>query len=144
MHRINTCVMKVSKKAMWLSHAALSTIYKGAILPLLYGAPVWIEALEKECNKAIYSRVQRLINIKSFSNYIQRSSLHLDWFITHSDKGGGSGQFIHHERKSSLPKRPRSTAKKPGSTQQTQLESLNNKTSMLYKYSQTAARVKTG
>ena len=43
-----------------LSHEALNTIYKGAILPLLlYGAPVWIEALVKECN-----RVQLLINIK--------------------------------------------------------------------------------
>jgi ribonuclease HI len=26
--------------------------------------PVWIEALEKECNKTIFNRVQRLINIK--------------------------------------------------------------------------------
>jgi hypothetical protein len=35
------------------------------ILPLLlYGAPVWIEALKKEYNKTIYNRVQRLINIK--------------------------------------------------------------------------------
>jgi hypothetical protein len=30
----------------------------------LYGAPVWKEALEKECNKTVYNRVQRLINIK--------------------------------------------------------------------------------
>jgi len=43
----------------------LHTIYKGAILPLLlYGAPVWIEALKKESNKTIYSRVQHIINIK--------------------------------------------------------------------------------
>jgi deoxyxylulose-5-phosphate synthase len=43
----------------------LYTIYKGAILPLLlYGAPVWIEALEKECNKTVYNRVQRLIHVK--------------------------------------------------------------------------------
>jgi hypothetical protein len=41
------------------------TGYKGAILPLLlYGAPVWIESLEKECNKTMYNRVQRLMNIK--------------------------------------------------------------------------------
>jgi len=40
-------------------------MYKGAILPLLlYGGPVWIGALEKECNKTVYNRVQRLINIK--------------------------------------------------------------------------------
>ena len=43
----------------------MHTIYKGAILSLLlYGAAVWIEALEKECNKTIYNRVERLINIK--------------------------------------------------------------------------------
>jgi hypothetical protein len=30
----------------------------------LYGAPVWIEAWEKECNKTIYHRVHRFINIK--------------------------------------------------------------------------------
>jgi hypothetical protein len=30
----------------------------------LYGTPFWIEALEKECNKTIYNRVQSLINIK--------------------------------------------------------------------------------
>jgi hypothetical protein len=40
-------------------------MYKGAILPLLlYGAPEWIEALEKECNKTVYNRAQHLINIK--------------------------------------------------------------------------------
>jgi hypothetical protein len=56
---------KSAKQSWGLSHAALHTIYKGTILPLLlYGAPVWIEALEKECNKTIYNRVQRLINIK--------------------------------------------------------------------------------
>jgi hypothetical protein len=31
---------------------------------MLYGAPVWIEALKKECNKTVYNRVQHLINIK--------------------------------------------------------------------------------
>jgi hypothetical protein len=41
-------------------------------------------------------------NSKSFLNNIQLSSLHLDWFNTHSDKGGGSSQTIqHHEKKSS-------------------------------------------
>jgi hypothetical protein len=56
---------KSSKQNWGLSNPALHTIYKGAILPImLYGAPVWIEALKKECNKTIYNRVQRLINIK--------------------------------------------------------------------------------
>jgi len=55
-----------SAKLSWgLSHAALHTIYKGKILPvLLYGEPVWTEALKKECNKTVYNRVQRIINIK--------------------------------------------------------------------------------
>jgi ribonuclease HI len=55
-----------SAKLCWgLSHDALKTIYKGAISPLLlYGAPVWVEALEKECNRRVFNRVQRLINIK--------------------------------------------------------------------------------
>jgi hypothetical protein len=56
---------KSAKRCWGLSHEALNTIYKGAILPLmLYGVPVWIKALEKECNKTVYNRVQRLINIK--------------------------------------------------------------------------------
>ena len=55
-----------SAKLNWgLQQEALNTIYKGAILPLmLYGAPVWIQAMEKNCNRTPYSRVQRLMNIK--------------------------------------------------------------------------------
>jgi hypothetical protein len=53
-----------------LKHETLNTIYKGAILPLmLYGAPIWIDALEKKCNKFIYNRVQRLMNIKIAKAY---------------------------------------------------------------------------
>jgi RNA binding protein fox-1 len=56
---------KSTKHSWGLSHEALYTIYKGAILPLLlYGAPVQMEALEKECNKTVYKKLQRLINIK--------------------------------------------------------------------------------
>jgi hypothetical protein len=55
-----------SAKLNWgLNHEALKTIYKGAILPLmLYGAPVWIDAMKYKSNRRLYSRVQRLINIK--------------------------------------------------------------------------------
>jgi len=55
-----------SAKQIWrLSHEALYTTYKVAILPLLlYGAPEWVEALVKECNNTVYNRTQRLINIK--------------------------------------------------------------------------------
>jgi hypothetical protein len=57
--------IKVCKTQLGLSHEALYTVYKEAILLLLwYGAPVWIEAQEKECNKTVYSRIQSLINIK--------------------------------------------------------------------------------
>jgi hypothetical protein len=39
-----------SAKLNWgLKHAALKTIYTGGILPLLYGAPVWIKAIDKAC-----------------------------------------------------------------------------------------------
>jgi len=55
-----------SVKLNWrLKHAALKTIYKGGILPLLlYGAPVWIKAIEKDSYKSKLARVQRLLNIK--------------------------------------------------------------------------------
>jgi hypothetical protein len=36
---------------------------------MLYGAPVWIGAMEKKCNKTIYSRAQRLMNIKIAKAY---------------------------------------------------------------------------
>jgi len=56
---------KSAKQSWGPSHAALHNTYKGAILPLLlYGAPVCIEALKKECNKTIYNGVQLLINMK--------------------------------------------------------------------------------
>jgi hypothetical protein len=71
MHMSSKCtklihaLSKSAKQSCGLSHTALHTIYKGAILPLmLNGAPVWIEALKNECNKTIYNRMQRLINIK--------------------------------------------------------------------------------
>jgi hypothetical protein len=60
-----------SAKLSWgLKHKALNTIYKGAILSFkLYGVPVWIRAMAKKCNKILYTRVQRLINIKIAKAY---------------------------------------------------------------------------
>lgn len=54
-------------KVTWgIKHDAMKTIYKGAILPLLlYGAPVWIEAMKRAYNKRKYIRIQRLINIQT-------------------------------------------------------------------------------
>ena len=55
-----------SVKLNWgLKQEVLNTIYKGAILPLmLYGALVLVRAMEKNCNRTLYSRVQWLMNIK--------------------------------------------------------------------------------
>jgi hypothetical protein len=60
-----------SAKLNWgLKQEALNTIYKGAILPLmLYSAPVWIRAMEKNSNRTLYNRVQRFINIKIAKAY---------------------------------------------------------------------------
>jgi hypothetical protein len=120
MHISSKCTILIhalskSAKQCWgQSHEALYTIYKGAILPLLlYGAPVWIDTLEKECNKTVYNRVQRPINIK-IANAFQTSNKALctDWFDTHSDKGGESGQIIHHEERLIPHDRLQSTAKR--------------------------------
>jgi hypothetical protein len=60
-----------SAKLRWgIKHEALNTINKGDILPLmLYGVPVWIGAMAKKCNKILYTRVQRLMNIKIAKAY---------------------------------------------------------------------------
>jgi len=60
-----------SAKVTWgLKHEALKTIYTGGILPLLlYGAPVWLKAIENGRYKSKLVRVQRLINIKTAKAY---------------------------------------------------------------------------
>ena len=60
-----------SAKLNWgLQHAALISIYTGAILPLLlYGAPVRYKAIDIASNKLKLTRVQRLINIKIAKAY---------------------------------------------------------------------------
>ena len=60
-----------SAKFNWeLSHDDLKTIYTGVILPLLlYGAPLWINALTKASYKIKLTRVQRLINIWIAKSY---------------------------------------------------------------------------
>jgi len=65
-----------SAKISWeLMHEAPKIIYKGAVLPLLlYGAPVWREAMTKELNKLKYTRVQRLIHIRIAKAYRTTSS----------------------------------------------------------------------
>jgi hypothetical protein len=56
-------------------HKALTTIYKGAIIPLLlYGAPVSIEVLMYEFNSRKYISVQRLMNLLIAKAYRTTSS----------------------------------------------------------------------
>ena len=43
---------RAAKVSWGIKHEAMKTIYTGAILPLLlYGAPVWFEAMKLEYNK---------------------------------------------------------------------------------------------
>jgi hypothetical protein len=66
---------KAAKMTWGIKHAAMATIYKGAILPvLMYGAPIWIEAMNYEHNRQKYIRVQRLINISMAKVYPTTSS----------------------------------------------------------------------
>jgi len=66
---------KMAKLSWGIKNAAIETIYKGAILPLLtYGAPVWIDAMKYKHNRQKYIRVQRLINIKIAKAYRTTSS----------------------------------------------------------------------
>ena len=60
-----------SARITWgLSHEALKIIYNGAILPqLLYAAPVWIDSMKKEYNKAKYTTVQRLVGLRIAKAY---------------------------------------------------------------------------
>jgi ATP-dependent Clp protease adapter protein ClpS len=66
---------KAARLSWGIKPAAIATIYKGAILPLLtYGATVWIEAMNYEHNRQKYIRVQRLINIRIAKAYRTASS----------------------------------------------------------------------
>jgi len=61
---------KSAKINLGLNYAALKTIYTGGILPLLlYGAPVWIEAINRASYKLKITRVQRLINFRLVRAY---------------------------------------------------------------------------
>ena len=75
LRKTNPQLIKRAKMTWGIKHAAMATIYKGAILPLLtYGAPVWIEAMNHEHNRRKYIRVQRLINISMAKAYRTTSS----------------------------------------------------------------------
>ena len=62
---------KLAKISWGLQHEALQTIYEGTVL---YGAPVWIEAMQYEQNRQRYVRVQRLTSIRMAKAYRRTSS----------------------------------------------------------------------
>jgi hypothetical protein len=63
-------LFRAAKVTWGIKHDAMKTIYKEAILPLLlYGAPVWIDAMRHEYNKRKYIRIQRLINMRTAKAY---------------------------------------------------------------------------
>jgi hypothetical protein len=76
--KCNKVILSLSKspKISWgLRHETLKTIYKGARLCLLlYGAPVWIEAMKYEHNRIKYIRVQRLMNLRTAQSFSTTSS----------------------------------------------------------------------
>ena len=73
--KLTYTLLKMAKLSWEIKHAAIETIYKGAILPLLtYGAPVWIDAMKYEHNRQKYIRVQRPINIRMAKAYRTTSS----------------------------------------------------------------------
>ena len=66
---------KSAKLGRGLNHEALHTIHKGAILRLMmYGAPILMGVMGKKCNKILYSRVQRLMNITIAKAYLTTSN----------------------------------------------------------------------
>ena len=75
-----------SAKINWgLSHKALQTIYVVGILPLLlYGAPVWIGAMEKDKYKNKLKRVQSLTLI------LRRSCTGTVWVYTSTSNKRGA------------------------------------------------------
>ena len=66
---------KSAKITCGLGHEVLKIIYEGSILLLLlYGAPVWIEALKYTCNRRKYIRTQRMINLRIAKAYCTTSN----------------------------------------------------------------------
>jgi len=75
MHDTNLQLSKSAKITWELKHEAFKTIYKGAIVPiLLYGAPVWTEAMKYAHNRLKYIRVQRFMNMVMAKAFLITSS----------------------------------------------------------------------
>jgi hypothetical protein len=56
--KLINALSKLARIAWGLRHEALKTINNDAILPqLLYAAPVWIESINKECNRLLHYNI---------------------------------------------------------------------------------------
>jgi len=114
---------------------------------LLYGAPVWIEAQGKACNKTVYNRVQLLIDIniaKAFRTTSNEAFCTFTGLIPIMIKAEEAAKLYNIMRKSKSTRSTTKHSQKAGFTQQTESESLNNKMNTLYEYLQTAAKASTG
>jgi hypothetical protein len=116
-HKINTCVIKVSKKELGAKPRSsvhyIQRSNSNITVVMCAGMDRGTGEGMQQNNLQHCTAPYKQKNSKSFSNYIQRSPLHLDWFNTHCDKRGESGQIIqHHEEKSSPRDRLRSTAER--------------------------------
>jgi hypothetical protein len=92
---------KMAKLSWGIKHAAIETIYKGAILPLLtYKAHVWIDAIKYEHKTEIHqsSLCYKHKNGKGVSHYIKRSALHPDGNDAHKHQTGGGSQTLHQQK----------------------------------------------
>jgi len=66
---------RAARMTWGIKYTAMDIIFKVAIIPLLiYGAPVWIEAMNPEYNRRKYIRVQRMIKVSIAKSYRTTSS----------------------------------------------------------------------
>jgi len=56
--KLINALSKLARINWGLRHKALKTIHDAILPQLLYAAPVWIQSIKKECNRAKYVRVQ--------------------------------------------------------------------------------------
>ncbi len=63
-------LLRFSKTKYGLNSKALSTIYKGCILPIIsYGVSVWAKAIDREYNKQYLNAIQRRVAIRLCKAY---------------------------------------------------------------------------
>jgi hypothetical protein len=140
MYKINAYTFKVCRTVLggfvYYTHRSNSTYH------FCSTAPVWIEALEKECNKTVYNRVQCLINIniaKAFRTTSNEALCTLTGLIPIAIKAEEAAKLYNTMRKVKSTRSNTKHSQKTDFTQQTQSQSPNNKMNTQHKYIQTAA-----